>query len=231
MEMNELKEINKLPINERVEKLKSMDWEAVYCKENLQLEEIMPSFKKILKLQNYRYDWCYKQIKKKFPTKDISILVVGSMTGVMDYKLLINGYNHVDSLDIESKTLERINTRLVDKDLKVNTIKCSVDDMNIIKDNTYDVVIACEVLEHIPDDNKSLKEIKRVTKDNGISLITVPMNDMVPSRMHIHVYDLYKICNLIGSSFKEYDVMEIHKYNKGLVHKKPNIFACIGYKR
>ncbi len=41
-------------------------------------------------------------------------------------------------------------------------------------DETFDSVVAFEVFEHLPDPAKSLQEIKRVLKSNGVLLITVP---------------------------------------------------------
>ena len=42
------------------------------------------------------------------------------------------------------------------------------------KDKTFDIIIALDVLEHICDDRSALNEIKRVLKDQGLCIITVP---------------------------------------------------------
>lgn len=42
------------------------------------------------------------------------------------------------------------------------------------QDNYFDKVILSEVLEHIPDDERALKEVRRVLKPNGKIAITVP---------------------------------------------------------
>lgn len=42
------------------------------------------------------------------------------------------------------------------------------------QDGTFDKIILSEVLEHLPDDIKALKEVKRVLKVGGILFITVP---------------------------------------------------------
>jgi ubiquinone/menaquinone biosynthesis C-methylase UbiE len=41
-------------------------------------------------------------------------------------------------------------------------------------DESYDVVVACDVLEHIDDDVAALKEWRRVVRDGGSILLTVP---------------------------------------------------------
>ncbi len=41
-------------------------------------------------------------------------------------------------------------------------------------DQTFDVVLATDVIEHLDDDAKALREIARVLKKGGIAIITVP---------------------------------------------------------
>ena len=41
-------------------------------------------------------------------------------------------------------------------------------------DDSFDVVIAAEILEHIPEDRHAMKEIARVLKPGGVAVTTVP---------------------------------------------------------
>ncbi len=52
-------------------------------------------------------------------------------------------------------------------------------------DSSFDLVICSEVLEHIPDDRKAMRELFRVLKPGGWSIIQVPTAPMrvVPLRM------------------------------------------------
>jgi SAM-dependent methyltransferase len=45
------------------------------------------------------------------------------------------------------------------------------EDMHMIKDNQFDWVVAADIIEHIPNPTKALKEISRISKK---SIITVP---------------------------------------------------------
>lgn len=47
-------------------------------------------------------------------------------------------------------------------------------DINSIPDNSFDVVTMWHVLEHIPDINKHIKQLKRITKPDGSIVIAVP---------------------------------------------------------
>lgn len=50
-------------------------------------------------------------------------------------------------------------------------------------DESFDVVIALDVLEHLDDDAQSLREIWRVLRPNGTCLVTVPAYDLMWSGM------------------------------------------------
>ena len=39
---------------------------------------------------------------------------------------------------------------------------------------TFDAVVMAEVLEHLPQDFQALKEVRRVVKENGTLVLTVP---------------------------------------------------------
>lgn len=45
------------------------------------------------------------------------------------------------------------------------------------KDKTFDRIIATEILEHIPDDEKAISEMFRVLKTGGTIMVTVPSNN------------------------------------------------------
>ncbi|MFM8431480.1 MAG: methyltransferase domain-containing protein [Bacteroidota bacterium] len=49
--------------------------------------------------------------------------------------------------------------------------------MPSIKSESIDCLIACDVLEHVADDQKALLEINRVLSKGGVCLITVPQRD------------------------------------------------------
>ncbi|HLB33143.1 MAG TPA: methyltransferase domain-containing protein [Chthoniobacterales bacterium] len=59
-----------------------------------------------------------------------------------------------------------------DIDLKLN-----MSAMPTIADTSFDVVIACDVLEHVPDDRAAMRELYRILKPNGIAIITAPQKD------------------------------------------------------
>jgi len=100
------------------------------------------------------------------PQTEASILDVGCGTGaIMDF-LEKAGYR-VEGIDPSQAALKYCR----DKNLKVQIGQA---DELPFADNTFDAVIALDVLEHVVEDKKSVAEIARVLKPGGIFICTVP---------------------------------------------------------
>jgi SAM-dependent methyltransferase len=56
-------------------------------------------------------------------------------------------------------------------------MRMDMSDMRDIADGSFDLVVACDVLEHIPDDSAALHEIHRVLAVSGSALLTAPQKD------------------------------------------------------
>ena len=61
-------------------------------------------------------------------------------------------------------------------DLFMRGVDHRVDLQNVpFQDESYDFVFASHVLEHIPDDKKAIREIRRILKPGGIAILPVPV--------------------------------------------------------
>ena len=61
-------------------------------------------------------------------------------------------------------------------DLYMQGVDHRVDIQHLpFQDASYDIVYASHVLEHIPDDEQALSEIRRILKPNGIGFLPVPI--------------------------------------------------------
>lgn len=60
------------------------------------------------------------------------------------------------------------------KDIDLNI---DMSNMKQIKDGQFDCVIACDVLEHVPDHIGAMREANRVLKKGGYCILTVPQKD------------------------------------------------------
>ena len=61
-------------------------------------------------------------------------------------------------------------------DLLLKSVDHTVDLTNLpFKDGSYDIVFASHVLEHIRDDKKAIREVRRVLRPGGIAILPVPV--------------------------------------------------------
>jgi SAM-dependent methyltransferase len=61
-------------------------------------------------------------------------------------------------------------------------LRLDMSDMRGIADGSFDLVIACDVLEHVPDDSAALRELHRVLSTQGWAILTVPQKDRLPTK-------------------------------------------------
>ncbi|WP_276481155.1 class I SAM-dependent methyltransferase [Paraflavitalea pollutisoli] len=48
-------------------------------------------------------------------------------------------------------------------------------------DNSFDIIIANHILEHIPDDRKAMREIYRVLQQQGVAILQAPWSQSLPA--------------------------------------------------
>jgi SAM-dependent methyltransferase len=56
-------------------------------------------------------------------------------------------------------------------------LEMDISDMQQVADNSYDLCIAIDVLEHVPDDVKAIGEIYRILSKGGYAILSVPQKD------------------------------------------------------
>ncbi|MEJ0034445.1 MAG: class I SAM-dependent methyltransferase [Bacteroidota bacterium] len=91
-------------------------------------------------------------------------------------------------------------------------------------DNSFDVVITFQVIEHIQDDFNFLKEIHRVLKPGGLAIITTPNRPMSLSRnpWHIREYTGKELGDLCSKIFSRVDVKGISGNEKVMEYYERN---------
>lgn len=94
------------------------------------------------------------QIKEVLESTPERVLVIGKGNGLVSAYLKIRGLN-VATLD---------NDKSLGPDIEASVLNMPIDD------NSFDVVLCAEVLEHLPysEFNKALSEVKRVAKNRAI---------------------------------------------------------------
>lgn len=93
-----------------------------------------------------------------------------------------------------------------------------------LKDDTYDVVVSFQVIEHIKKDLEYIKEIYRVLKPGGKALITTPNIKMSLSRnpWHIREYTADELTRLAQKAFSKVEMLGITGNEKVMGYHEEN---------
>jgi 2-polyprenyl-3-methyl-5-hydroxy-6-metoxy-1,4-benzoquinol methylase len=103
-------------------------------------------------------------------------LDAGCAAGAMGIELAKAGVAHVDAVDFSSMALRfaRMNAAKHGVADRVRFIESKLEQLNHTADNTYDVIVAADVIEHIVVPSAFIDEMWRVCKPNGVMLIETP---------------------------------------------------------
>jgi ubiquinone/menaquinone biosynthesis C-methylase UbiE len=110
--------------------------------------------------------------------KNKKVLDLGGRDGTLTKHFIEK--NHVTLADIDENALE-----YAKKTYKVETMQVDLNQSLPFKDNSFDVVVMAEVLEHLPYPNITLGEIKRVLKTNGKFIGNLPLAYHLKDRWQI----------------------------------------------
>jgi ubiquinone/menaquinone biosynthesis C-methylase UbiE len=121
-------------------------------------------------------DMCLKRrakllLKELDLQKSDNILDVGCGDGFYLYLLSQMGKYKITGIDSDAVALDNVKKQVNSKDIKL--LVGDVTKMPF-KDNTFSKLVCSEVLEHLPDDRKGLREMYRIMKKGGTLCITVP---------------------------------------------------------
>ena len=90
--------------------------------------------------------------------------------------------------------------------------KARFPDLRNIGDNSFDTVICFQVIEHIRNDERFLKEAHRILKPGGNLLLTTPnrLTSLTRNPFHVREYTPDGIRRLVASRFTDFDIMGVY---------------------
>jgi len=169
---------------------------------------------------NKKYRKSMKIISILSEFKDLSgskVLDIGCGKGLIA-KNLGKYCKEIISVDVKDKRLDK-------EGYKFELVK---DEKLPFKDNSFDIVISNQVIEHVNDQNIHINEIYRVLKNGGICYLATP-NRYWPIEPHYYLPFLGMLPSKIADFYlrifwnKDYDV-KLLSYNK-LTNKLKKYFA------
>jgi len=131
------------------------------------------------------------QIKKVFKGRtNLNILNIGVATGATSQMLA--QFGNVKSVEYDADCYA-----FVKQQLAIDIEQGSILNLRF-KNETFDLVCAFDVIEHVEDDKKAVEEMHRVCKTNGIVMVTVPAFMSLWSQHDVvnHHYRRYKLNEL-----------------------------------
>ena len=97
-----------------------------------------------------------------------------------------------------------------------------------IKNNTYDLVIGRGILHHLPNPEKGIKEIMRVTKPNGLILISEPKYNIFLELLRRIIRKTTKHFSETHKDFSEKEIKNMFE-KEGLKVKKIGYFGYLAF--
>ncbi len=145
-------------------------------------------------------------IRRVFANRtDLTILNVGAATGYSSE--LLEQFGTVTSIEFDEDCYEF--TRDV---VKIPIQQGSILDLDF-PDNTFDLVCAFDVIEHVEDDRMAVSEMRRVAKSGGVMLVSVPAFMFLWSEHDVVNHHLRRYTSkILRGLFSAYDVPIFHSY-------------------
>jgi len=126
-------------------------------------------------LRRYFHQQRYSSILKYLKTDD-KVLEVGCGEGILSVFAAQKGVQ-ITALDISRPNLEAAKKFAEEQGVERNIKFIESDAENLpFPDNSFDMVIADNILEHLPNFEKGLSEIRRVTRKNAIIALPTCLN-------------------------------------------------------
>ncbi|MES2725845.1 MAG: class I SAM-dependent methyltransferase [Bacteroidota bacterium] len=136
-------------------------------------------------------------IQKLYPGRtDLNILNVGVATGATS--VMLESFGKVKSIEYDEVCFN-----FVKEKLQIDIEQGSILELRFA-DNTYDLVCAFDVIEHVEDDQLAVNEMARVCKPEGFVFVTVPA-----------FMSLWSQHDVVNHHFRRYKTDELSKlFNK-----------------
>src|SRR3989339_710039 len=158
-------------------------------------------------VQQARFDLILKHLDS---IQGKTVLDLGCGDGALTSFICQKGAK-VIGLDNQELGLKFAKEFLKSQGLEAELILASVYETTL-PDGSVDFVVASEVIEHVAEPNKLLKEAKRVLKPGGAIIISTPYRLTEKPMDSNHYKEFYpgEIKELVGAYFTEVEVKETH---------------------
>lgn len=128
-------------------------------------------------------------------------------------KILSQSAQQVTGIDISQEAIEQAKIKYPSPNVSFKHIKTSNDIITILGENSFDIVISYQVIEHIHDATAYLEQIKKVLKPQGRLYLTTPNANFrllffqKPwNQFHVREYTYESLQNTLKNFFTEVNI-------------------------
>ncbi len=112
----------------------------------------------------------------------------------------------VIGVDLDQGAIQYATDNFVLPDARLSYRTADVQHLDFIPDNSIDVFVSFETLEHVPSPDRLIAEAKRVLRPGGRFIASVPNmwvdeNGKDPNPNHLHVYDWQRLHKEVSTNF------------------------------
>ncbi len=147
--------------------------------------------------------------------KNVSILDVACGHGEIDKVLYNSGFTRIKAIDLNTNRINELKNCICAEEGDIDSIDFSEE---------FDVVIALEILEHVPNIITTLRKIYSIMRPHGYLYISTPNKYMIDDESHVRIFDKSSLVFLLRESgFTVCSVASLAYLN----HEKNNDLVCI----
>jgi len=162
-------------------------------------------------------------LRQLFDPHGKKILDAGTGEGRFAIDFALNGAKQVFAVDISSKMLKIAKERAIkipiDRSIAEKTSLQRGDVENLaFKDDTFDVVCCMETFVHLPNPQKAMNELKRVTKNGGMVIANATIAGLIWRIRYRYKWSFKK--DVLGPFLRAIYWSRICKPVRPLLHKK-----------
>lgn len=154
----------------------------------------------------------YQQVVSRIPKdKSLKILDIGCGDGVLAWLIYRRNKAKIIGIDTDKDSLKAARKELKARGAKVKFVQASAYQLPF-KTNSFDVVVATEIIEHLAKPETMLQEISRVLKPQGQSIITtlVKLRRTPEDKMHVKEFTRKDLYNLLSKYFSQVEIITSH---------------------
>jgi SAM-dependent methyltransferase len=168
-----------------------------------------------------KINYVYKKIKK-YVKNARTACEVGLGEGYL-LRLLHNSGLNVVGIDISKYLVKKLRNKFDREGLNIELIHGDISKIKLEKDK-FDLLFCLDVLEHIPDLEKAIKNIKKGLSNDGLLIGTLPLHESLYENMvmcpkcnykfhrigHYHSFNsIEEIKQLLGPEFEILEIGEV----------------------